>query len=164
MGPILLRNHWEQPILEGRIWSLLEAESPNVRASTSREYSVTEKMELYGTTDIEGSIVDTAVKRTELTKFIKEHTGLDITVDAKDVPSWGYNEKYDVFLIGANPWGDDSPLFEGKFVSGTKAGDTYTLKFHPDTENFDDKQPDRVIIFEKSGDKLVIKSNKLEKK
>jgi len=121
-------------------------------------------MELYGTTDIEGSIVDTAVKRTELTKFIKEHTGLDITVDAKDVPSWGYNEKYDVFLIGANPWGDDSPLFEGKFVSGTKAGDTYTLKFHPDTENFDDKQPDRVIIFEKSGDKLVIKSNKLEKK
>ncbi|MEE3471507.1 MAG: hypothetical protein VZR24_12670 [Butyrivibrio hungatei] len=123
-----------------------------------------EKMELYGTTDIEGSIVDTAVKRTELTKFIKEHTGLDITVDAKDVPSWGYNEKYDVFLIGANPWGDDSPLFEGKFVSGTKAGDTYTLKFHPDTENFDDKQPDRVIIFEKSGDKLVIKSNKLEKK
>lgn len=123
-----------------------------------------EKMELYGTTDIEGSIVDTAVKRTELTKFIKEHTGLDITVDAKDVPSWGYNEKYDVFLIGANPWGDDSPLFEGKFVSGTKAGDTYTLKFHPDTENFDDKQPDRVITFEKSGDKLVIKSNKLEKK
>ena len=123
-----------------------------------------EKMELYGTTDIEGSIVDTAVKRTELTKFIKEHTGLDITVDAKDVPSWEYNEKYDVFLIGANPWGDDSPLFEGKFVSGTKAGDTYTLKFHPDTENFDDKQPDRVIIFEKSGDKLVIKSNKFEKK
>ena len=48
LGPILLRNHWEQPILEGRIWSLLETESPNVRASTSREYSVTEKMELYG--------------------------------------------------------------------------------------------------------------------
>ncbi|SFU69709.1 hypothetical protein [Butyrivibrio sp. M55] len=123
-----------------------------------------EKMELYGTTDIDGFIVETAVKRTEITKFIKEHTGLDITVDAKDVPSWGYNEKYDVFLIGANPWGDDSPLFEGKFVSGTKAGDTYTLKFHPDTENFDDKQPDRVITFEKSGDNLVFKSNKFEKK
>ena len=123
-----------------------------------------EKMELYGTTDIDGFIVETAVKRTELTKFIKEHTGLDITVDAKDVPSWGYNEKYDVFLIGANPWGDDSPLFEGKFVSGTKAGDTYTLKFHPDTENFDDKQPDRVITFEKSGDNLVFKSNKFGKK
>lgn len=123
-----------------------------------------EKMELYGTTDIDGFIVETAVKRTELTKFIKEHTGLDITVDVKDVPSWGYNEKYDVFLIGANPWGDDSPLFEGKFVSGTKAGDTYTLKFHPDTENFDDKQQDRVITFEKSGDNLVFKSNKFEKK
>ena len=125
-----------------------------------------EKMELYGTTDIDGFIVETAVKRTELTKFIKEHTGLDITVDAKDVPSWGYNEKYDVFLIGANPWGDDSPLFEGKFVSGTKAGDTYTLTFQPNNENWDaeNKQPDRIITFTKSGDNLVFKSNKFGKK
>ena len=125
-----------------------------------------EKMELYGTTDIDGSIVDTAVKRTELTKFIKEHTGLDITVDAKDVPSWGYNEKYDVFLIGANPWGDDSPLFEGKFVSGTKSGDTYTLTYQPNNENWDEenKQPERTITFTKSGDNLVFKSNKFGKK
>ena len=125
-----------------------------------------EKMELYGTTDIEGSIVDTAVKRTELTKFIKEHTGLDITVDAKDVSFWEYNEKYDVFLIGANPWGQDSPLFDGKFVAGTKAGDTYTLTYQPNNENWDEesKQPERIITFTKSGDNLVFKSNKFGKK
>ena len=32
----------------GRIWSLVEAESPDVRASRSRGYPATEKMELYG--------------------------------------------------------------------------------------------------------------------
>lgn len=122
-----------------------------------------EKMELYGTTDIDGFIVETAVKRTELTKFIKEHTGLDITVDVKDVPSWGYNEKYDVFLLSENPWGQDSPLFDGKFVAGTKAGDTYTLTYQPNNENWDEesKQPERIITFTKSGDNLVFKSNKL---
>lgn len=124
-----------------------------------------EKMELYGYTDLEG-IVDTAVKRTELSKFIKKHTGLDITVDAKDVSFWEYNEKYDVFLIGANPWGDDSPLYDGKFVSGTKSGDTYTLTYQPNNENWDEeyKQPERTITFTKSGDNLVFKSNKFGKK
>ena len=48
LGPILLRNQWEQPVLEGHVWSLLEAESPDVRASRSRECLVTEKMELCG--------------------------------------------------------------------------------------------------------------------
>ena len=124
-----------------------------------------EKKELYGTTDIEGTIVDTVLRKDKLIKFIKDHTGLDVTIDAKDVPSWTYNEKYDSFLIGANPWGDDSPMWDGKFVSGTKSGDTYTLKFHPDNESWgeENKQPERTITFTKSGDKLVFKSNKLGK-
>ncbi|MEE3495871.1 MAG: hypothetical protein VZR06_11965 [Butyrivibrio sp.] len=121
-----------------------------------------EKKELYGTTDIEGYIVDTAIKKTDLSKFIKDHTGLDVTLEAKDVPSWQYNEKCDAFLVGENPWGQDSPMFDGKFVSGTKAGDVYTLTFQPNNENWgpENIQPDRSITFTKSGDKLVIKSNK----
>ncbi len=121
-----------------------------------------EKKELYGTTDIEGYIVDTAIKKTDLSKFIKDHTGLDVTLEAKDVPSWQYNEKCEAFLVGENPWGQDSPMFDGKFVSGTKAGDVYTLTFQPNNENWGPEkiQPDRSITFTKSGDKLVIKSNK----
>ena len=125
-----------------------------------------EKKEFYGSTDIEGTIVDTVIRKDKLVKYIKDHTGLDVTIDAKDVPLWTYNEKYDSFLVGANPWGDDSPLFEGKFVSGTKSGDTYTLKFQPNNENWDEenKQPERTITFTKSGDNLVFKSNKFGKK
>ena len=53
-------------------------------------------------------------------------------------------------------------MFDGKFVSGTKAGDVYTLTFQPNNENWgpENIQPDRSITFTKSGDKLVIKSNK----
>lgn len=122
-----------------------------------------EKMEFYNTTDIEDYIVDTVVRKDKLIKYIKDHTGLDVSIDAKDVPAWTYNEKYDSFLIRDNPWGQDSPLFDGKFVSGTKAGDTYTLTFQPNNENLDEggKQPERIITFTKSGDNLVFKSNKL---
>ena len=130
--------------------------------SLDSKFTDDEMMELYGSTDIEGCIVDTAIKKTDLSKFIKDHTGLDVTLEAKDVPSWQYNEKCEAFLIGENPWGQDSPMFEGKFVSGTKAGDVYTLTFQPNNENwgYESIQPDRSITFTKSGDKLVIKSNK----
>ncbi|SCY51630.1 MULTISPECIES: hypothetical protein [Butyrivibrio] len=132
---------------------------------TAEDLTDEEKKEFYGFTDIEGELVDSVVRKKDLTKYIKDHTGLDVTIDAKDVPSWTYNEKYDAFLIGENPWGQDTPLVEGKFVSGTKSGDTYTLKFQPGNEMFDEscKQPERTITFTKSGDKLVFKSNKLGK-
>jgi len=125
-----------------------------------------EKMEFFGSTDVEGLIVDTVVKKDKLIKYIKDHTGLDVAIDAKDVSAWTYNEKYDSFLISDNPWGQDTPLFDGKFVSGTKSGDVYTLIFQPNNENWGeaDKQPERTITFTKSGDKLVFKSNKFGKK
>ena len=127
-----------------------------------------EKMEFYNTIDIEGYIVDPIVRKTDLIKYIKNYTGLDVSIDAKDVPSWTYNEKYDSFIMSgdANPWGQDSPLYDGKFVSGTKAGDTYTLTFQPNNENWgeESKQPERIITFTKSGDKLVFKSNKFGNK
>lgn len=125
-----------------------------------------EKMEFYGSTDIEGTIVDTVIRKDKLIKYIKDHTGLEINIDPKKYPSWTYNEKYDSILIGCNPWGDDSPLYDGKFVSGTKSGDTYTLKYQPNNENWDEenKQPERTITFTKSGDNLVFKSNKFGKK
>ncbi len=124
-----------------------------------------EKIEFYGSTELD-LIVDTVVRMDKLIKYAKDHTGLDINIDPKDYPFWTYNEKYDSILIGCNPWGDDSPLYDGKFVSGTKSGDTYTLKYQPNNENWDEKykQPERIITFTKSGDNLVFKSNKFGKK
>ncbi|MBR4357141.1 MAG: hypothetical protein IKQ00_04365 [Butyrivibrio sp.] len=124
-----------------------------------------ERKEIFGYVE-EDPMEPWVVKNENLTKFIKKKTGLDVKVDAKDVPRWEYNEKYDVFLISDNPWGQDTPLAEGKFVSGTKNGNLYELTFHPGNESFDEesKQPDRVITFEKSGDDIVIKSNKILKK
>ena len=124
-----------------------------------------EKMAFYGTTDTEDDILDTVIRKKDLTKFIKDHTGLDVTINAKDVSAWTYNEKYDAFLVGQNPWGQDTPLADGKFVSGTKNGNLYQLTFQPNNENWDEKykEPDRVITFEKNGDDIVIKSNKILK-
>lgn len=129
-----------------------------------RKLSDEERKELFGTTE-EDPMEPWVVKNENLTKFIKKKTGLDIKVDAKDVPRWEYNEKYDVFLISDNPCGQDSPMYDGKFVSGTKNGNLYELTFQPNNESWDEetKQPDRVITFEKSGDDIVIKSNKILK-
>ena len=126
-----------------------------------------ERIELFGTTEAD-PMESWVVKNENLTNFIKKKTGLDVKVDPKDVPSWEYNEKYDVFLIPDNPWGQDTPLADGKFVSGTKNGNLYQLTFHMNYENWDEKyeeykEPDRVITFEKSGDDIVIKSNKILK-
>ena len=123
-----------------------------------------ERIELFGTTEAD-PMESWVVKNENLTNFIKKKTGLDVKVDPKDVPSWEYNEKYDVFLIPDNPWGQDTPLADGKFVSGTKNGNLYELTFQPNNESWDEetKQPDRVITFEKSGDDIVIKSNKILK-
>lgn len=131
---------------------------------TAEDLTNDEMMELYGTTD-DAFFMERVIRRKDLTKYIKDLTGLDVTPEAKDFPDWEYNEKCDAFLISDNPWGQDSPLFEGKFVSGTKSGDVYTLTFQPNNGSFDEtsKQPDRVITFEKSGDKLMMKSNKIQK-
>lgn len=124
-----------------------------------------ERIELFGTTEAD-PMEPWVVKNENLTKFIKKKTGLDVKVDPKDVPRWEYNEKYDVFLISDNVLGQqDSPMLDGKFISGTKNGNLYQLTFQSDNENWDEKykEPDRVITFEKSGDDIVIKSNKILK-
>ncbi|MBO4456372.1 MAG: hypothetical protein J5802_01485 [Butyrivibrio sp.] len=120
-----------------------------------------EKREFYGGNYPHWFWDDSVVRKSDLKEYIKKHTGLDYCPEPEDVPLWKYNEKYDSFLISAKLWENGSPLYSGKFVSGTREGDLYELRFRPDNEGWLKAlyAKDRIITFVKSGDDLIIKSN-----
>lgn len=133
------------------------------KATGNGEYLTDEeKMEFYGTTEKQVFWEDSVIRRSKLAEYIKRHTGLDYCPEPEDVPCWKYNEKYDCYLVSANLWETYSPMFGGEFVSGTKTGNLYELRYRPDNEDWPNAlhAMDRIITFEKSDDDILIKSNR----
>ncbi len=102
-----------------------------------------------------------AIRKTELADYVKRHTGTDIVPDEDDL-SWIYVKEYDSFY--RETWVEEQTAYT--CISGEKAGESYTLRFHlnDDSAGIDPRShrgvfADRVLKLTGSGDDLVMQSN-----
>ena len=127
----------------------------NVKEISSTEIQdfldATKRSNIYETENI------IAVRKPDLVKFIKDHTGMTIAPD-EPMLSWDYVEKYESYYNTI--WSITEKHYE--CISGERNGDNYRLRFQTDKDTHYGQNADRILTITKSDEGLLIESNTIQ--